>query len=65
MSMPSERSRRRSLEREIILAVIVLYLTITGVMVAVHYLQPKGKETATSSRSPSHAERSARTPRTQ
>ncbi|MBA2411780.1 MAG: hypothetical protein H0V63_03010, partial [Burkholderiaceae bacterium] len=41
--------RRRSLEREIIIAVVVLYLLITGVMVAVHYLQPVGQATATSS----------------
>ena len=51
---------RRSLEREIIIAVIVLYLMITGVMVTVHYTQPAGQETATSSTSPSHGEPSAR-----
>lgn len=54
--------RRRSLEREIIIAVIVLYLVITGVMVAVHYMQPAGQETATSSTSPSHGEQSSRKP---
>ena len=37
------RQRRRSLEREIIIAVIVLYLMITGVMVTVHYTQPAGQ----------------------
>ena len=36
------RQRRRSLEREIIIAVIVLYL-MTGVMVTVHYTQPAGQ----------------------
>ena len=56
------RQRRRSLEREIIVAVIVLYLMITGVMVTVHYTQPAGQETATSSTSPSHGEQSGRKP---
>ena len=59
--MPSS-PRRRSLEREIIVAVIVLYLMITGVMVTVHYIQPPGQETTTSSGSPSHGERSSRQP---
>jgi len=54
------RQRRRSLEREIIIAVIVLYLMITGVMVTVHYTQPAGQGTATSSTSPSHGEQSRR-----
>jgi hypothetical protein len=54
------RQRRRSLEREIIIAVIVLYLMITGVMVTVHYTQPAGQGTATSSTSPSHGEQSGR-----
>ena len=58
----SSRPPRRSLEREIIIAVIVLYLMITGVMVTVHYIQPLGQETATSSRSPSHSERNLRSP---
>ncbi len=62
MSTPSGPSRRRSLEREIIVAVIVLYLMITGVMVTVHYIQPSGQETATSSSSPSHSERSGGPP---
>ena len=59
--MPTPSSpRRRSLEREIITAVIVLYLMITGVMVTVHYTQPAGQATATSSTSPSHGEQSGR-----
>ena len=62
MSAPSGPPRRRSLEREIIIAVIVLYLTITGVMVTVHYIQPLGQQTATSSKSPSHGERSVHRP---
>ena len=56
----TSRRPRHSLEREIIIAVIVLYLMITGVMVTVHYIQPLGRETVTSSTSPSHTERSAR-----
>jgi hypothetical protein len=61
MTTPSP-PRHRSLEREIIIAVIVLYLMITGVMVTVHYMQPAGQETATSSTSPSHGEQSSRKP---
>jgi len=62
MSTQSAQPRRRSLEREIIIAVIVLYLMITGVMVVVHYVQPSGQQTATSSKSPSHGERSVHRP---
>ena len=65
MATTPPRQPRRSLEREIIVAVIVLYLMITGVMVTVHYIQPLGQETVTSSRSPSHSERSARPPAAQ
>ena len=61
MTTPSP-PRRRSLEREIIVAVIVLYLMITGVMVIVHYMQPAGQGTATSSTSPSHGEQSSHKP---
>jgi hypothetical protein len=56
------RQRRRSLEREIIVAVIVLYLMITGVMIAVHYAQPSRQQTATSSSSPSHGARTSPQP---
>lgn len=61
---PSPPARRRSLEREIIIAVIVLYLMITGVMITVHYMQPAGQVTTTSSTSPSHGERKAQAPDT-
>ena len=61
MPKPSTQ-HRRSLEREVIIAVIVLYLMITGVMVTVHYVQPPGQPTATSSGSPSHGGRSSRQP---
>ena len=64
MTTPSP-PRRRSLEREIIIAVVVLYLMITGVMVTVHYIQPSGQQTKSSSSSPSHSERSPRPPATQ
>lgn len=46
-----------SLETEVIAAVVILYLVICGVMLAIHWLQPVGQETVTSSSSPSHAER--------
>lgn len=59
---PPAPNRRRSLEREIITAVVVLYLLITGVMVFVHYMQPAGQETTTSSASPSHSERKPQAP---
>ena len=50
--------RRRSLENEVIIAVMILYLLIAFVMVIVHYMQPSGQETATSSTSPAHSEQS-------
>jgi hypothetical protein len=43
-----------SLEREIITAVVILYVMICAIMLAIHYLQPEGQETKTSSPSPSH-----------
>lgn len=48
----------KSLENEVIVAVVVLYLLIATVMLLVHHLQPVGQETVTSSTSPSHAEQS-------
>jgi hypothetical protein len=50
--------RRRSLENEVIMAVMILYLLIALVMVIVHYMQPSDRETATSSSSPIHSEQS-------
>ncbi len=47
---------RTSLENEVIAAVILLYLLLATVMTTVHYMQPDGQETMTSSPSPSHAE---------
>jgi hypothetical protein len=43
-----------NLENEIIAAVVVLYLLLSVVIVLVHYLQPEGQETKTSS--PAHTE---------
>jgi len=45
---------RKSLENEVIIAVIFLYLLLAAVMTGVHYMQPDGQETVTSS--PSHTE---------
>ena len=54
--MNKARARHHgSLENEIIIAVIVLYLLIAGVMIFTHYSQPSRQETSTSSMSPSHA----------
>ncbi|MDQ3186574.1 MAG: hypothetical protein M3Q16_09015 [Pseudomonadota bacterium] len=47
----------RSLENEVILAVVVLYLLLAVVMTVVHYIQPAEQETVTSSTSPSHSEK--------
>jgi hypothetical protein len=44
------------LEREVIFSTVILYLLICGALIAVHYLQPSGQETVTSSSSPSHQE---------
>lgn len=52
--------KRKSLENEVIVAVVVLYLVIATVMLLVHHLQPVGQETITSSTSPSHAEQSTK-----
>lgn len=51
------QSNNRSLENEVILAVIVLYLLLAVVMTIVHYIQPSEQATITSSMSPSHKER--------
>lgn len=52
--MKTPRDPSASLEREVIMAVIILYVLICAVMLAVHYLEPGGSETKTSSNSPSH-----------
>lgn len=45
------------LENEVILAVVMLYVLISGAMLAIHHLQPDNTVTVTSSTSPSHAAR--------
>lgn len=49
----------KSSENEVIFAVIGLYLLIASVMITVHYMQPPGQETVTSSTSPSHGEQTS------
>jgi len=53
--MRRKRSPSASLEREVIVSVIILYLLITVTMLGIHYLQPSGTTTETSSQSPSHS----------
>lgn len=52
-------NNNRSLENEVILAVIVLYLLLALVMTVVHYVQPAEQKTVTSSMSPSHNEKNS------
>lgn len=54
--MKKQSRNRSSLEREVIIAVSVLYLLIMGALLAIHYMQPAGQKTVTSSPSPSHSE---------
>lgn len=51
--MKKPRNPSASLEREVILAVIILYVLICAVMLGLHFLAPGGVETTTSSTSPS------------
>jgi len=53
MTRPLKR-KASNLEREVINAVMILYALICIVMLAIHYLQPAGQETQTSSTSPAH-----------
>ena len=53
MTKPMKRNSS-TLEREVIVAVIILYALICATMLSIHYLQPAGQETKTSSTSPSH-----------
>lgn len=53
MSRPRNR-KASSLEREVIVAVVVLYALICTVMLAIHYLQPAERATRSSSTSPAH-----------
>ena len=51
-----------SLEREVIAAVVILYVVLSAVMLAIHYIQPRDAETKTSSTSPSHESFSSAAP---
>ncbi len=53
MTRPMKR-KASNLEREVINAVMILYALICIAMLAIHYLQPVGQETETSSTSPAH-----------
>ncbi len=53
MTQPLKR-KASNLEREVINAVMILYALITITMLAIHYLQPAGRATGTSSTSPVH-----------
>lgn len=53
MTRPMKR-KASNLEREVINAVMILYALITIGMLAIHYLQPAGQATGTSSTSPAH-----------
>ncbi len=50
--MKKPRDPSASLEREVILAVVILYIAICAVMLALHFMEPGGAATATSSTSP-------------
>lgn len=60
--MKKRRDPSASLEREVILAVVILYVGICAVMLGLHYLEPGGSATATSSMSPSADDLSAAAP---
>jgi hypothetical protein len=53
MTKPQKR-KASNLEREVINAVMILYAIISITMLAMHYLQPAGQDTGTSSTSPAH-----------
>ena len=53
MTKPMKRNSS-NLEREVIVAVVILYALICATMLSIHYMQPAGQETKTSSTSPSH-----------
>ncbi len=58
--MRKRRNSSADLEREVILSVIILYVLICVAMIGIHYLQPGGTATVTSSSSPSHADRAGK-----
>jgi hypothetical protein len=57
-----KRKRRKApstLENEVIVAFTLLYVLICVAILGIHYLQPAGQETQTSSTSPSHGSASS------
>lgn len=58
--MRKSRNPSANLEREVIVAVIILYLIICAAMLGIHYWQPGGAETETSSTSPAHGAQAAK-----
>jgi hypothetical protein len=61
--MEKRKSQRHpSLENEVTISVVVLYLMIAFVMIVVHFMQPADQQTMTSSTSPSHNKQSVHTP---
>lgn len=58
--MRKRRNSSADLEREVILSVIILYVLICAAMIGIHYLQPGGTATVTSSSSLSHADRAGK-----
>ena len=46
--------RASRLENEVILAVVALYVLISGALLTIHHLQPEDAVTLSSSTSPSH-----------
>jgi hypothetical protein len=55
----SQPGKPPSLEREAIMAVVVLYMLITIVVLVFHYLPLEGHEGAASTSSPRHQEEAA------
>lgn len=47
--MKQEKKKHSSLENEVIVAVTVLYLLMMGVFLVIHYAQPAGQVTVSSS----------------
>jgi hypothetical protein len=52
--MSKTKRKTANLEREVIWSVIALYMLICAALLGVHFLQPAGQGTETSSTSPSH-----------
>ncbi|HJR72169.1 MAG TPA: hypothetical protein VJ806_00855 [Luteimonas sp.] len=48
--------KKSRLENEVILAVVILYILLSGALLAIHFAMPTGTQTVTSSTSPSHGE---------